>query len=304
MRRNIWAVAVIFLVVFTLVIGSAVSSSDTRDIDPKETTTKEPTTKKEETTKETTTEKTSEEETDEESTTTEPEETTSKVPAVTREIDKTKKMVCLTFDDGPYKENTTALLDLVEQYPGTAVTFFELGRLMDEEPEIIQREEALGCEVGAHSYVHKRLSEISAAQIREDFEKQQETFRRILGHDITVYRPPYGRMNSDVHEQIGAPLIIWTIDTLDWKYDNTQTLIDTIKKEGADGALDGKVVLMHSSKKSTVEAMKTIFPWLLDEGYQLVTVTEMAEIGYDTKMEAGKDYGYRFFKGREPADGE
>ena len=69
------------------------------------------------------------------------------------------------------------------------------------------------------------------------------------------------------------------------------------KTEGANGMLDGKVVLMHSTKDSTVEAMKTVVPWLIDEGHQLVTVTDLARYGYDTEMKAGKDYGYKFFTG-------
>ena len=295
MKRKIWGVAV--LVVFAVSLIGGIISAEILKRRPKE----EPVTPVETTTE--SPEKESKKEA-EETTTAQPEETATKSPEKKTDIDPTKPMVALTYDDGPYEGKTDVILDILEQYPGAAVTFFELGDRMLKYPELIKREEECGSEVGAHSYAHKRLTELTAAQIAEDFEKQQAVFQEILGHDMTVYRPPYGKMNADVHKQIKAPLIIWTVDTLDWKYDNAKKLVDVFKKEGAGGMLDGKVVLMHSTKDTTVEAMKTVIPWLIEEGYQLVTVTDLARYGYDTEMEAGKDYGYRFFKGLGAAAGE
>ncbi|MBQ9593470.1 MAG: polysaccharide deacetylase family protein [Lachnospiraceae bacterium] len=297
MRSKVWIAVVAVLLVLSMVGGGIAASVNRKNREAETTTKGEETPEKKPGGKEEPGTKASDETTTEpvtdESTTEEPETKETE----TKNIDKSKPMVALTFDDGPYEGKTDVILDILEEHPGAAVTFFELGDRMLKYPEIILREEELGSEVGAHSYGHRRLTELTADQIAEDFKKQQKVFQEILGHDMTVYRPPYGKMNADVHAQIKAPLIIWTVDTKDWSHDNAQKLIETFKKEGANGMLDGKVVLMHSTKDSTVEAMKTVVPWLIDEGYQLVTVTDLARYGYDTEMKAGKDYGYKFFTG-------
>ncbi|MBR1759132.1 MAG: polysaccharide deacetylase family protein [Lachnospiraceae bacterium] len=289
MRKN-WMVVVALVCVISL-IGGCIAHKVNLEESEKEITTKGP--------KETATESDVDVTTDpivEETTT---EETTTK-GAKEKNIDPNKWMVALTFDDGPYTDGRTdKIVDVCEANPGTAVTFFHLGDRMKTHVELVQREEAVGCEVGAHSMSHKRLTELSLADLQKDFENQQAVFQEILGHDITVYRPPYGRFDDNVKTYVKAPLIIWTVDTLDWKYDNTQKLIDTIQKEAENGGLDGKVVLMHETKQSTADAMETIIPWLVEQGYQVVTVSDLAEYGFGEKLEAGKSYGYKFFVNRD-----
>lgn len=204
------------------------------------------------------------------------------------EIDPTKPMVALTFDDGPNPTSTTRILDTLEKY-NVRATFFDLGNLMLKYPDVVRREESLG-EVGTHTYSHKNLNAISSKEITSELEKSKNAFNQVLGHDPLLLRPPYGNANSKVRALIDMPLINWNVDSLDWKYLNKDLTLHEIDKYGN---LDGKIILMHSIHKPTAEAVEILVPDLLDQGYQIVTVSELAKYR-GVELEKGKIYyGFR-----------
>ncbi len=189
-----------------------------------------------------------------------------------RKIDSSKPMLALTFDDGPNPNSTPKILATLEKYNCVA-TFFDLGIYMESYPEITQKEEAIGCEVGSHTYAHKNLDNLSKDQILEDIKKAEKVYKSTLGHDLTMIRPPYGNANSTVRLTLNYPLINWDVDTEDWKSKDKKSILAQIKKVGN---LDGRIVLMHSIYDSTADAIEELIPQLLKEGYQLVTVSELA----------------------------
>ena len=104
----------------------------------------------------------------------------------------------------------------------------------------------------------------------------------------TTMRPPYGSCNDQVKAnagELGIALINWSVDTLDWKYKNA----DTVYQAVMDGAKDGAIILCHDLHKTTVDAMEQAIPALIAEGYQLVTVTELLTSDGGT-INAGKLY--------------
>ncbi len=196
-----------------------------------------------------------------------------------RQIDPTKPMVALTYDDGPNATTTNKILDILEKNNAVA-TFFELGNLVERYPDVVKREEALGCEVGNHSYAHKNLNTLSKAQIQADMQKSENAFINAIGHKTKLFRPPYGNANATVRATIEYPLINWDVDTLDWKSRNADKVIAHIR---SFQNLDGNIILMHSIYNSTVKATEVIVPELISKGYQLVTVSELARYkGFDT----------------------
>lgn len=211
-----------------------------------------------------------------------------------RIIDPEKPMVALTFDDGPHKTNTDRILDVLEENHAVA-TFFELGNLVLSYPEAVQRAESLGCEVGSHSWSHKNLNNLSKKELKADFKKTNNAFKKVLGHGVEIMRPPYGNCAENVRSVIKTPMFLWSVDTLDWKTKNKKKIIKEVKKAGN---LDGKVILMHSIYDTSAEAAEYLIPWLIQEGYQLVTVSELVEYGYGDQVEEGKVYGYSYFSGR------
>ncbi len=187
-------------------------------------------------------------------------------------IDPSKPMVALTFDDGPNTKATPRILDTLEKY-NVRATFFDLGSLMLRYPDIVKREAKLG-EVGTHTYSHKNLNLLSAEELAEEIRLSKEASMQVLGYEPKLLRPPYGNANANVRASITDMAIInWNVDSLDWKYRNKDLTLNEIDKFGN---LDGKIILMHSIHNETADAIEILVPDLLDRGYQVVSVSELA----------------------------
>ena len=201
-------------------------------------------------------------------------------------------MVALTFDDGPHREYTDQILDILEAN-GAKATFFEVGRNLYNDPDAVRRAESLGCEIGSHSYRHADLGKMSAQSIAEDLQKADAIFQEVLGHTPNLLRPPYGSLNDAVKYTTGRSIVTWSIDTEDWRSQNTDKIIASVQNAGD---LSGQVILMHSTYATTVEAVRQLVPWLLEQGYQLVTITELITQYYGDQVLANGTYGYSYFK--------
>lgn len=212
-------------------------------------------------------------------------------PAVTMP-DKNKKIVALTFDDGPNPFQTNRILDTLEKYDARA-TFFDLGSLVEKHPQVVQREAALGCEVASHSYDHKNFSKMTPDAIKADVAKTDAAFQKAIGKSPAAFRPPYGSFNDSNKSLIPAPIYLWSVDTLDWKSRNANAVLKEIKKVGD---LDGKVILMHGIYGSTAEAVEKLVPYLQKQGYELVTVSELIYMKHGQAPENSKYYGYSYFR--------
>lgn len=197
-------------------------------------------------------------------------------------IDANRKMIALTYDDGPCS-HTPAVLDALEKY-GAHATFFVVGSSVNRYADIIRREAALGCEIGNHTYSHKNLKNLSAAQVRSAILDTNRVVKQQCGLDIHVMRPPGGNYNSAVCAEVGMPLIMWSVATQDWKTRSSSATIQCVKQN----AFDGAVVIMHDLHKSTADAADTVVSHLKSEGYQMVTVSELA--AYRGGMKAGQVY--------------
>ncbi len=196
------------------------------------------------------------------------------VPVVsTRKLDSSKPMVALTFDDGPKPESTPRILETLEKYNCVA-TFFDVGSRMSQYPEITQREEAIGCEVGSHTYSHSQLSITGKNYILKEIQLSEDIYRKTLGHNFTLVRTPYGEKNNTIILNINYPMIYWDIDTRDWENKNKDAILEKINQAGN---LNGKIILMHSSYPTTADAVDELIPNLLEQGYQLVTISELAK---------------------------
>lgn len=188
-----------------------------------------------------------------------------------RKIDKKKKMVALTYDDGP-SANTPKILDTLKKYDAVA-TFFVVGNRVSTYANTVKRAYGMGCKIGNHTYEHKILTRTDAAGIREQVSKTNAAVKNITGTDPIVMRPPGGCVNDTVKSQTGMPMILWSIDTLDWRTRNAAST----KTAVLDHVKDGDIVLMHDLYEATANASTTIIPTLVERGYQLVTVSELAE---------------------------
>ena len=110
------------------------------------------------------------------------------------------------------------------------------------------------------------------------------------GSAPTVFRPCYGATNDSINAMAQMPVIMWTVDTLDWKTKDAQKTFDCVKAKADQGKLDGKIVLMHSIHEPTAGATEKLIPWLKENGYQLVTVSELIKYKKGEDPQNGKVY--------------
>lgn len=215
-----------------------------------------------------------------------------------RIIDPYKPMVALTFDDGPDEIYSNQILDILEENHALA-TFFEVGRNVADCPQPVTRMAEMGCEVASHSNAHKDLSKLRKKSLLRDLDEADEAFILAGAPAPTLVRPPYGAVNKTVKTATGRSMVTWTVDTEDWRSRDAQTVIDYVQNYGD---LDGEIILMHSIYDSTVQAVAELVPWLQEQGYQLVTVTELMAYYYGELPQPDHFYGYTYFSSHARTD--
>ncbi len=208
-----------------------------------------------------------------------------------RVIDPAKPMVALTFDDGPDATYSNAILDILEENHALA-TFFEVGRNVQACPEPVRRMVEMGCEVASHSNAHKNLSKLKKASLLKDLALADEALTAAGAEAPFLVRPPYGAVNKTVKASTGRAMVTWTIDTEDWRSRDAKKVAGYIMNYGD---LDGEIILMHSIYESTADAVAVLVPWLQEQGYQLVTVTELMAFYYGELPQPDHFYGYTYF---------
>lgn len=182
-----------------------------------------------------------------------------------------RKMVALTYDDGP-GEYTQTLLDCLEENNAHA-TFFMVGPNVQAYPDAPKRMLELGCELGNHTWDHYQLTTLSLDQAAKEVSDTDDALINACGQASTVVRAPYGDWNQDVVDTVGKPFILWSIDSLDWKYLDVEMDYNAIM----NGEIpDGSIILMHDIHEPSVQASLRIIPDLVAQGYKLVTVSELA----------------------------
>ena len=196
----------------------------------------------------------------------------------------TQKTIALTFDDGP-SSFTDRLLDCLEANNAKA-TFFMVGKEILSFPDEVKRMKALGCELGNHTYDHTDLATLSASDISSEISRVDQELVNLTGQGATVVRPPYGSVNDTVKATVGTPMILWSIDTLDWKTQDVQATVEEVM----NNVQDGSIILMHDLYSTSVDAAEILIPQLIEDGYQLVTVHELAA-AHGKELNPGVTYG-------------
>src|SRR5699024_1572049 len=138
-------------------------------------------------------------------------------------------------------------------------TFFVLGNRVVNNEDILRRMLDEGSEIGNHSFNHKQLTTITSSEIKDQIQKTQDAVIEVVGTEPKLMRPTYGSYDVDLQTQIEMPLILWSVDTLDWKTRNAEKISTHVLTE----VKDGDIILMHDIYGSTADAVKTIIPELV-----------------------------------------
>ncbi len=147
------------------------------------------------------------------------------------------------------------------------------GTEIESFPDEVKRMNELGCELGNHTYDHTDLTTLSAEEISDEISRVDQQLVTLTGQGASVVRPPYGSVNDTVRASVGTPMILWSIDTLDWKTQDVPSIIEEVM----NNIEDGSVILMHDIFSTTVDAAEILIPQLIEDGYELLTVHELAE---------------------------
>lgn len=201
-----------------------------------------------------------------------------------RVVDPSRPMVALTFDDGPQPSVGNRIMDCLAQYGGKA-TFFMVGERVGSYAAEVQRMVAEGHEVANHSMNHKYFQKLGPAQIQAQVSQANDAIEAACGVRPKLMRLPGGNVNNTVKANVNMPMIQWNIDTLDWKTKNADKTVQAVLSK----VKDGDIVLMHELYSQSGDAAVRMIPELVNRGFQLVTVSEMAA-AKGKNLEPGKLY--------------
>lgn len=198
-------------------------------------------------------------------------------------FNENKKMIALTFDDGPGKY-TKSILKCLDKNDAHA-TFFVMGNAVNNYKSELKKADLIGCEIASHSFNHPNLALLSSEGIKNQMNITDKRIKAIIGHGAALMRPPYGLINSSVKKNVKKPIITWNIDTRDWETRSASSTYNSVMKNVSDG----DIILMHDIHGSTKQAVLKIIPELKKRGYQMVTVSELAKYK-GIKLKNGKVY--------------
>lgn len=200
-----------------------------------------------------------------------------------------RKLIALTFDDGPNTDTTPHFLDRLERY-GVRATFFVEGQFITEKTiPVMKRALSLGCLIENHAYTHTNMSDMGEEQIRKELLDTDGLVFLATGRVPKFFRPPYIGLSDTLFASVDKTFICG-FNAEDW--DPSIETEERAKRILAQ-AKHGGIILLHdmSGNMKTAEALDTLIPALLEQGYSFVTVEELfREMG--TVAEKGQIYTY------------
>ncbi len=188
-----------------------------------------------------------------------------------------KKEVALTIDDGPSPKTTEKILKILKDN-GIRATFFVIGKNAERFPELLKEIAAQGNEIGNHSYSHPNSLLLSPSKLRNELAKTDKIIRKITGKKPIFFRPPSGNFGynlSFIAASLKYTMVLWWIDTYDWKEPGKEKVMKIIKNHLTNGA----IILMHENHKTTIEALPEVIKYIKSKGYKFVTLSQL--LGYE-----------------------
>lgn len=191
-----------------------------------------------------------------------------------------EKIIALTFDDGPDEVFTPQVLDILKKNDVKA-TFFLVGENLKQNKEIVKRQFEEGHEIGNHTYTHINVAKSGYDKVYEEITKTQEEIKAIIGVEPKLFRPPYRAMSRhmcDIVKNKNMNIILWSnLDPRDWSNPGVYSIVNTIESKVGNG----NIILLHdynnlrNSKSQTIQALESVIPYLKEQGYKFVTISEL-----------------------------
>ena len=190
---------------------------------------------------------------------------------------KDKKVVALTFDDGPNPATTPQALDTLAKY-NVKATFFVLGKNIAGNESLLKRMKSEGHEIGNHSWDHPVLTKLPLEDAKKEITDTEASLVNAVGTSSKLMRPPYGAISDDIRNSLDLSFILWNVDSLDWKSKNETAILTEIQHQ----VTNGSIVLMHDIHQPTVNSLPKVIEYLKEQGYTFVTVSELLNVRLKT----------------------
>ncbi|MEY8444847.1 polysaccharide deacetylase family protein [Enterococcus ratti] len=186
-------------------------------------------------------------------------------------LNKNKKYVALTFDDGPNNSSTLDLLNILKK-ENVKATFFMLGQMVEQNPHVARQVHEEGHEIASHSYSHPQLNTLPKDSLQNEINKTNKAIFKATGVLPQNIRPPYGAIDKSSAETIGMPIVQWAIDSQDWKLRNSDATIKNILNQPI---YNGAIILLHDIHRESVIAVSRLITILKNKGYEFVTINQL-----------------------------
>jgi peptidoglycan/xylan/chitin deacetylase (PgdA/CDA1 family) len=183
------------------------------------------------------------------------------------------KTVALTFDDGPHPQFTPQLLDILQRN-NVRATFFVVGEMAEQYPDLIRHERSAGHVIGNHTYHHVNLTKIPVAEVLIEWDACQHVVEAVTGERMHFCRPPGGDYDDTVIRAamaLGLTTVLWTDDPGDYASPGDTV----IRRRVLDRVSNGGIILLHDGIQQTIDVLPQIIQHLKGKGYRFVTVAEM-----------------------------
>lgn len=186
------------------------------------------------------------------------------------------KVAMLTFDDGPTKDVTPQILDVLKREKIRAI-FFVTGYGIEQAPDVLKRIKDEGHIIAVHTMTHPDLATLSQAEQRKEIEPLMAKIKELTGVTPTYIRPPFGSYNKDLLalcKELGLTVTTWSNGSLDWDgvdskgHKDPQKVVDAVLEQ----LTPGSNILMHDTHQHTADALPTMIKAMRDKGYQFVTL--------------------------------
>ena len=188
-------------------------------------------------------------------------------------VETPEKKAAVTFNCAWSAEDIPEILAVLEKYEAKA-TFFILGQWAKDNPDAVKLISEAGHEIGTHSNTHPDMAEIGIEKTREELFLSCGYIEKACGIKPVLFRAPSGSYSSELIKnasEMGFTSIQWDVDSRDWKDKTAGEMVESVTKN----VRKGSIILFHSGKKNTLEALPQILEILKNGGYEFVKVSDL-----------------------------
>ena len=181
-----------------------------------------------------------------------------------------RKLLALTFDDGPHPVYTPMLLEGLKKR-NVKCTFFVTGKNVEAYPQIVEQMQEDGHLIGNHTYSHIQLTNCNLAAFREELVKTNAAITKITEQEVIFVRPPYGLWDKSLETDLNMIPVLWTVDPVDWGTSDYSLVVQKMIRQ----TKENDIILLHDCYESSVKAALSYIDLEMENGFSFVTVDEI-----------------------------